>query len=75
MSFICTCVAELLPLTDVRILFPLNILRIIDRILPNFVCAFKLIRSRLGLLPVNFHLYSRILALESHANFRFSSIS
>ena len=40
---------------DIRILFLLNILKQMDRILPNFIYAFILARSRKGLFPVTFH--------------------
>ena len=48
-------ITELWPFIDVRISFPLNILRRIDGIRPNFAYALILIRSRFGLLSVNFH--------------------
>ena len=54
----CKFVTELWPLIDVRILFPLNISgEQMDRILTNFVYAFILTISKLGLLPVIFFVF------------------
>ena len=52
-----TFVTEFRPFIDVRILFPLNIMRKMDRISPNLIYAFILTRSRLELLAVIFCLY------------------
>ena len=61
---------------DIRILFLLNILKQMDKILPNFIYAFILARSRKGLFPVTFHkgLGSRRgeigPAIEMHSNLK-----
>ena len=48
----CTFVPELWPLIYAKISFPLIILRTIDRISPNFIYAFILTESTLGLLHI-----------------------
>ena len=48
-------VMELWGLIDIRISFPLKILRINEYISPIFLYAFILARPRLGSLPVIFH--------------------
>ena len=54
-------VPELWPLIYAKISFPLNILRLIDRISQNFIYAFILIRSTLRLLHIVFLTFVREL--------------
>ena len=54
--FFHTFVPELWPLIYTKISFPLNVSRTMDRILPNFIYAFILTRSTLGLLHIVFRI-------------------
>ena len=63
---------EFWSLINVRISFPLNILRTNEWNLAKFCNAYALIlkTSRLGLLHVNFHkVYNRVMALDRYLNF------
>ena len=60
-----TFVPELYTSIYTRMLFPLNFLIQIDRILPNFIYAFIMTRSSNGLLPVIFRKFvSDFVALD-----------
>ena len=75
LSFFRKFVIELWPLIDVRLLFPLYILRKMDRVIPNFVYALILTRSRLGLLAGIFHKFVKELWPLIDFRFCFCSIS
>ena len=60
----CVIALELWPLVGVRFSFPLNILRTMDRISPNFMYALILTTSHCHFLPV----CSRVMSLDFPLN-------
>ena len=61
----CKFTTQLWPLDYVNILFPLNPLKRIDEIRPNFADALMLSRSSLGLLHINFsQTYNTVMVLD-----------